>query len=385
MRECPLHPDDIQEILDDRTNEIGSWDAEGRTRHTFPVTSPLAVAVEAIAGFWERNANNIGAHLEGAESLRGTRRLEREVVHDIADLLHDLDAEGWLTSGGTEGNITALWLAREYLNAVGEPSPPVFGTTLTHDSVHKACRLLGLGDLVNVPCRDGAVMDPNALRAIIEQQRENGRRGVIVVATVGATLTGTCDPVDEIANALPSGVETYVHVDAAFAGLVLPFTDPQRCFDFRVSKVNSIVVDLHKMARIPLGVGVFLARAGLTQILANESTCAKSVDRTLLGSRPGALAAAAWAGLNAVGRQGMRRELAYCLALKARFLDRISYCSNIVPVHDPAVNVVGILDKAGESSNLPRFRVYFMPHLTPDVVDRIAQATVQECAEAATA
>jgi tyrosine decarboxylase/aspartate 1-decarboxylase len=377
MRELALDAAEIELALGERLGEIAPWDGAGRTRHVYPVTVPLPVSVQTIAAFWERNANNIGAHLQNPESLRGTRRLEREVVRDVATLLHCPDADGWLTTGGTEGNITGLWLARERLAAAGEPSPPVLGTALVHDSVHKACRLLRLGPLVEVPLQDEAVMDTAALRIIIEQLRTSGRRGVIVVATVGATLTGTCDPVNEIAAALPPGLGMHLHVDAAFAGLVLPFTAPQRQFDFCVPAVGSLVVDLHKMARIPLGAGVFLARAGSTAILEAQSICAHATDRTLLGSRPGALAAAAWAGLNALGRQGLHDELAYCLALKQRFLKRVASCPTLRVVHDPAVNAVGILDRNERGFSQVATRVYFMPHLASEDVDRIADQIIE--------
>lgn len=377
MRESPLPPSEIQRFLQDRLDEISPWEGAGSTRCTYPVTSPTLPAVETITAFWERNSNNIGAHLESADSLRGTRRLEREVVRDIATLLHAPDADGWLTSGGTEGNITGLWLGRERLAEAGETSPPVFTTCLAHDSVRKACRVLGLKTLVELPLRGGAVLDPKALQEAIEEYRRMGIHGAIVVATVGATLTGTCDPVDEIAAALPKDMKIHLHVDAAFAGLVLPFTDPRREFDFRVDRVNSLVVDLHKMARIPLGVGVFLAGNGETEVLTTTSTCAHCNDRTLIGSRPGALAAVAWAGLNSMGRSGFRAALAHCLSLKARFLERLKSCPNLRVIHDEAVNAVGIVPTDPVSAKVPRERVYFMPHLSVQDIEQIAREIIQ--------
>lgn len=124
--------------------------------------------------------------------------------------------------------------------------------------------------------------------------------------------------------ALPQDLPCHLYVDAAFAGLVLPFTEPSRRFDFRVAAVDTVALDLHKMARLPLGAGVFLARPGLTDVLATKSISAHADDPTLLGSRPGALAAAAWAGLRCRGRIGFQHDLEYCLALKRRFLRAIA-------------------------------------------------------------
>ncbi|MCL6508085.1 MAG: aminotransferase class V-fold PLP-dependent enzyme, partial [Bryobacteraceae bacterium] len=342
MRDLPMSVEKIEATLKERLDETSSWEGAGRARHVYPVTRPLAPSVQTIAAFWDQNANNIGAHLEDANTLKGTRRLEREVVRDVATLLNGPDAEGWLTTGGTEGNITGLWLARDRLTRFGEQAPVVLATRLAHGSVRKACRLLSL-ELVDVPLRKGAVMDAIALRRLASDCTLLQGRGVIVVATVGATLTGTCDPVDEIAAALPPDIPCHLHVDTTFAGLVLPFTDPSRRFDFRAAAVDTIVVDLHKMASHPLGVGVFLSRPGLTKVLTTESVCARAVDRTLLGSRPGAVAAAAWAGLKACGRTGLRRDLDYCLTLKRKFLEALAGFPAWRVLHDPSVNVVGIV------------------------------------------
>ncbi len=371
MREFPMSADEIETALKKRLEETSSWEGPGRLRHVYPVTRPLAPSVQTIAAFWDQNANNIGAHLADAAMLKGARRLEREVVQDIATLLHRPDAEGWLTTGGTEGNITALWLARERLTADGEKPPVVLATRLAHESIRKACRLLAL-EFVDVPLREGAVMDVSALERMSRACTQLQGRRLIVVATVGATLTGTCDPVHEIAEALPRDVPGHLHVDAAFAGLVLPFTDPSRLFDFRVAAVDTLVVDLHKMARLPLGAGLFLSRPGLTAVLTTESTCAHAVDRTLLGSRPAAMAAAAWAGLQACGRAGLRRDLDHCLSLKQKFLEAVAELPPWRLLHDSAVNIVGIVGAPeGDPYSVTR-RIYFMPHLGDAEVARIA-------------
>jgi len=371
VREIPMSIEEIEAALKKRLDETSGWEGAGRSRHVYPVSRPLAPSVQTMASFWDQNANNIGAHLADVNTLKGTRRLEREVVQDVAALLNGPDAEGWLTTGGTEGNITALWLARDRLTRFGERAPVVLATRLAHESVRKACRLLGL-ELVDVPLQEGAVMDPSALRRLASDRILLQGRNLIVVATVGATLTGTCDPVDEIAAALPPDVPHHLHVDAAFAGLVLPFTDPSRPFDFRVGGVDTVVVDLHKMARVPLGAGVFLSRPGLTKVLTTESMCARAVDRTLLGSRPGAVAAAAWAGLRACGRAGLRRDLEYCLTLKQKFLKAVAGVPVWRVLHDPAINVVGIVGSPeGDPFSVTR-RIYFMPHLSEAEVDAIA-------------
>ena len=367
MRTDPLPLSEIQRRLNERLGEISDWDRQGRFRHTYPVSRPLDMSIDTLSRFWEKNSNNIGVHFDEPNRLRGTRRLEREVVRDVASLMGESDADGWLTTGATEGNLTALWLARQRLKRIDRLRPRVFISKLTHESVRKACRILCLDDIVEIPLRDCAAMDVAVLSDRLAEAARDGC-GSIVVATVGATLTGTCDRVDNIAANLPHGFPVHLHVDAAFAGLVLPFSDPDRAFDFRVSAVDTLVVDLHKMARLPLGVGIFLARPGSTSELAAPSPYAGVDDRTVLGSRPGALAAAAWAGVNSLGRHGLARDVGYCLDLKNHFVRRLNDYGTII--HDRAVNALAHLPAANVLTKAERY--YFLPHLDKKTVDRLA-------------
>ena len=367
MRTEPLLPAEVRHRLCERLGEISGWDQQGRFRHTYPVSRPLDMSLDTLVCFWERNSNNVGAHLDEPNKLRGTRRLEREVVKDVASLMGESEADGWLTTGATEGNLTALWLARQRLKRIDQLRLRVFISKLTHESVHKACRILCLDDIVEIPLRDCAAMDVAVLSDRLTEAMRDGC-GSIVVATVGATLTGTCDRIEDIAASLPRGLPVHLHVDAAFAGLVLPFSDPDRGFDFRVSAVDTLVVDLHKMARLPLGVGIFLARPGSTSELAAPSPYAGVDDRTVLGSRPGALAAAAWAGINSLGRSGLARDVGYCLDLKNRFVRQLNGYGTII--HDRAVNALALLPAAGVLTKAERY--YFLPHLDEKTVDGLA-------------
>src|SRR5438093_12791351 len=68
-------------------------------------TEPLPIARLAHTMFLEANLGNPGYY-------KGTWRLERETLRILADLLHGKNLGGFTVSGATEGNITALWMAR---------------------------------------------------------------------------------------------------------------------------------------------------------------------------------------------------------------------------------------------------------------------------------
>ena len=69
-------------------------------------TRPHPIAKEAYMNFLETN-------LGDPELFPGTREIESRFINFVADLLHaPINSTGQNVSGGTEGNITAMWLAK---------------------------------------------------------------------------------------------------------------------------------------------------------------------------------------------------------------------------------------------------------------------------------
>lgn len=199
------------------------------------------------------------------------------------------------TSGGTEGNILGLYLAR----ILG--SRRVVYSDTAHYSVEKAARILGMGAL-RIPARRGYEFDLEVLDSVL-------REGDVVVATLGTTETGYVDPLREIA-AIASEKGALVHVDAAYAGPIVRFLSPGKLVDRLDSTVITAVVDAHKTLNTPYHAGViFAATSELADELVFEAPYVPSGHQPgLLGSRAGAPFAAAAAALDALGGvEGLRR------------------------------------------------------------------------------
>ncbi|MEO8889785.1 MAG: glutamate decarboxylase, partial [Jatrophihabitantaceae bacterium] len=83
----------------------------------------------------------------------------------------------------------------------------------------------------------------------------------IGVATVlGSTFDGSYEPVAEIAAALDrfqaeTGIDIPMHVDGASGGFIAPFLQPERQWDFRLPRVQSINASGHKYGLVYPGVG----------------------------------------------------------------------------------------------------------------------------------
>jgi histidine decarboxylase len=93
-----------------------------------------------LAPFLRHLLNNIGDPHVDPIYFGHAKDLEREMLDFYAHLFRAPDGwAGYVTSGGSEGNLHGLWLAwTKYPNAI------VYHCGASHYSVAKACHLLGL-------------------------------------------------------------------------------------------------------------------------------------------------------------------------------------------------------------------------------------------------
>jgi glutamate decarboxylase len=88
---------------------------------------------------------------------------------------------------------------------------------------------------------------------------------IAIGVVLGTTFTGQIDNINEINKLLEEikeskGWDIPLHVDAASGGFVIPFTDPDFLWDFRLSHVRSINVSGHKYGLVYPGVGWLIFR-----------------------------------------------------------------------------------------------------------------------------
>jgi tyrosine decarboxylase/aspartate 1-decarboxylase len=231
------------------------------------------------------------------ETYRGVADLEDEVVAGLGELVGLDDPAGYVATGGTEANVQAVRAARELVEA---ENPNVVAPESAHFSFPKAADVLGV-ELRLAPLTEDYRADPAAMRAVADGDT------VLVVGVAGTTEYGRVDPIPELGE-LAAEVGARLHVDAAWGGFLLPFTDHE--WNFAHAPVDTLTIDPHKHGMAAIPSGGFLAREAETlESLAVETPYLESRSQaTLTGTRSGAGVASAYAALDALWPDGYEAE-----------------------------------------------------------------------------
>ena len=252
-------------------------------------------------------ANNVGDPFAFSRFQSNTHETEREVVRAVAELMRlpEEDAWGYVTSGGTEGNMYGIYVGRELLG-----DPIAYFSEDSHYSVRKILHVLKVRNVM-VRSQENGEIDYDDLREALKVNRDSP---ALIVANIGTTMRGAIDDVPRIREALDdAGVErAYVHADAALHGLILPFVDDPQPYGFD-SGIDSTAVSGHKMLGSPIPCGVVLTRKEHTARISRAIEYVGVLDTTLLGSRNPFTPMIIWYALTKHGREGYRRMVAQML------------------------------------------------------------------------
>ena len=314
----------------------------------------------------------------------GSLRLEKEVIAKLAALLNGKNSVGFIVSGGTEANLLALLAARNMTNV---SNPEVIIPESAHFSFNKICNLLRIKP-VQAGLDSSYTVDPSSVEQCLSKNT------IAVVGTAGTAELGTIDPIDKLSEiALEHRI--YLHVDAAFGGLIIPFLESAPEFDFRLRGVKSITVDPHKMGMttIPAGGILFRDSTCLEHIKTQTPYLTEEVQYTFVGTRSGASVAATWAVFESLGRERFKNIVKRCIEL-TKLLSSGLESLDFKLVSRPKLNIVAFRSSNSKLlaetlrqrgwfvSYVPRFdcvRIVVMPHLK----DRHITAFLKDLSEIA--
>ncbi|MGR6320918.1 histidine decarboxylase [Micromonospora soli] len=341
--------------------------AAGRQTHVgFPVATDIDYS--PLAPLFGSLLNNIGDPWTDPAGANHTKRYEREVLGWFADLFQAPvdDRWGYLTSGGTEGNLYALRLARARF-----PKGLVYHSADAHYSLPKCLDLLGM-DSVVVRTDERGEIDYDDLAGVLDQHRD---RPAIVVATCGTTMTEAADDVPRIRRLLTrAAIRHHLHVDGALAGVPLALADGRTSLRLN-STADSVSISGYKFLGTPVPCGVVLTRRTLQQQLGQAANYTATVDTTISGSRSGHPAVLLWYAIRSLGRRGLRERADRARELAAYAVDRLNEAGWPAWRHDHAFTVVfptppaAVTAKWVLASSAGRSHLICMPGVSKEVID----------------
>lgn len=337
----------------------------------------LVYDYSALTPFLRYSLNNIGDPFHESNYRINTRSIEREVVATFADLvrLPQEEAWGYVTTGGTEGNMYGLYLARKL-----HPDGIVYFSQDTHYSVLKNLSVLNMRNIM-IKSQENGELDYDDLYETVRIHRDTP---VIVMANIGTTMKGAIDDLTRVRAILEDLVITnhYVHADAALSGLILPFVEDPQPYGFDAG-VDSISLSGHKLIGAPLPCGVVLTKAEYVNAVARSIEFLGTLDTTVPGSRNGFTPLILWYALEHYGLEGLRQ-------LVAGMLDTAKYAVKRFNEQDiPAWrnrNSVTVVFPRPDDDILRKWQlpplgdiahIVTMPHVTRAMVDEIVDACAQ--------
>lgn len=297
------------------------------------------------------NPNHIGCHTYGTseKAFKGTQEIEREVLRMVAVDIFKMrpDAfDGYIAPGGTEANIQALWMYRNYfMNEYGAAPDQIaiIASQDTHYSIAKGSNLL-MTTWYSVPVEmETRAITTQALDDTLERARAEGKEYFIAVANMGTTMFGSVDDPAVYTSAFKRhDLPFKLHVDAAYGGFVYPFLDNNSALNFMNPDISSVTIDAHKMLQAPYGTGIFICRKGLIgNVLTKEAEYVEGMDLTLCGSRSGANAVAVWMILSTYGPHEWFEKISV-LQMRTSWLCQELDRMDIKYFRNPLMNIVTI-------------------------------------------
>jgi aromatic-L-amino-acid/L-tryptophan decarboxylase len=207
----------------------------------------VASALDVYAATW----------LEGA----GPTQLELTVLDWFKDWVgFPVEADGQLTSGGSQANLQALACARELRVGAMRDDLTLYVSDQAHSSIARAARVLGFRpDQMRVlPTDLDLRLRPETLAAAVDADLARGLTPLVAVASAGTTSTGAVDPLPELAEVARARA-VWLHVDAAYGGFAA-LTERGRRALAGIELADSLTIDPHKWLYQSFECGALLVR-----------------------------------------------------------------------------------------------------------------------------
>ncbi len=262
-------------------------------------TEAHPIAKEAFFKFFESNLGDPGL-------FKGTKMIEDKALNLIGSILSIENPAGHIVTGGTEANLMAMRAARNIArDEKGILDGEIIVPKSAHFSFKKASDMLCL-KLVEADLDENYCINTSFVEDAVNENT------VAIVGVAGTTELGMIDNIPVLSDiAVENNI--HLHVDAAFGGFSIPFLKELGydlpIFDFSLDGVKSMTVDPHKMGLAPIPAGGILFRDSryLDAMSVDSPYLTVKHQSTIVGTRIGASAAATFAVMKHLGKEGYEK------------------------------------------------------------------------------
>lgn len=324
----------------------------------------------ALYPFLSLPLNNVGDPFVASRYHLNTHQYEREVIFFFTQLLQAKkdDTWGYVTNGGTEGNMYGIYLAREIY-----PEGLLYYSEATHYSVPKILRMVHAKNIM-IKSQSNGEIDYQDLAETIRIHRDVPP---IIFANIGTTMTGAVDNLDKIRQIMVDLKirHYYIHADAALGGMILPFVDQPQAFNFSAG-IDSIAISGHKMIGSPIPCGLVLARKKHVDSIARGVEYIGTLDTTVTGSRNAITPLFLWYAINNKGKDGFKKMCQHCLGIADYAISQLTTIGIKAWRHPNSITVVfpreaeNVLEKWQIATQKEIAHIVTMPHVKTSHIDR---------------
>ncbi len=219
--------------------------------HQVPPPAPAAVLGSLLSSF----LNNGSAVYE--MGMTGNA-LEKIITENLAQKFGlGAGASGFVTSGGTLGNLTVLLSARAAVTDVwdhgltGHNNLAIMVSEESHYSVDRAARIMGLGTegIIKVPVNAKYQLRTDLLDEYLTKAERSGKKVFCVIGCACSTSTGAYDDL-QATGAFAKKNKRWFHVDGAHGAAAIYSPQYKHLLD-GIELADSVIIDFHKMMLTP--------------------------------------------------------------------------------------------------------------------------------------
>ncbi|MDO5970503.1 glutamate decarboxylase [Flavivirga aquimarina] len=301
-------------------------EADGLTSHDLGSYTTIEMLPEADFLIHQ----SMGVNMVNQHEYHKATGIHENMVKTIARFLHAPNIDqvfGSSTTGSSESIFLAILAAKwEWKKKNNQGKPNIVFCSNAHLCWYKFSRYLDV-EIREVPLE---VYNEYPLEHVLKNIDHNT---ISVVAILGSTSLGTCDPINILNERLEkinkdNNWDVGIHIDAAIGGFVVPFLDASDygMWDFECSLVRSINLSGHKFGLVYPGLGWLLFRDKRyfhSELNIKSSyLCGVSDSFTVNFSRSFSLVLAQYFNFLHYGFGGYRKIIEQCMA-NTKFLTQL--------------------------------------------------------------